>query len=452
MLLTCHHNTTMLSGTKKLVLIAMFAVFFIILVNLAWWFYYQKTAQLLDDQLSRRLSAVAASASVMIGPLKIDGLLTGDIEAYAHVTSLLADLQVADSLAELFILDEDYRYLATTAIEPDTTYFLAALNGRYIDSLFFGRSSRPVVTPTYRTGRLFLKSAFAPLYGPEGYVMAVLGVEANVDYFDVLAELRRNLWYASLFSVLGGLILGAVFLLLQRRVGRAEQQLFLGQTHAYLGRMVAVVAHELKNPLMIIRGSAERLVKTGDAPEARYVVEEVDRLNRIVSGYLEFARADRSLLSADPPEDFDPIRLLADTKKHFMERYRAEQVSWLSPEPGGSTSMVGHPRALRQVLLNLLFNGAEACQQAGKPIAVGIEMKDRAALVELAVIDHGAGMSRKEARKAFTPFFTTKQKGSGLGLYLSRKIIAEMGGDIEIRSVVGEETRIVIRLPRKPKT
>jgi membrane-bound ClpP family serine protease len=95
------------------------------------------------------------------------------------------------------------------------------------------------------------------------------------------------------FGIPGGLGITSLGLFLwgQRRINAAEEKLFLGETHAHLGRMVAVVAHELRNPLMIIRGSAERLVKKTDAPEAGYVVEEIDRLNQIVTGYLDFARS-----------------------------------------------------------------------------------------------------------------------------------------------------------------
>ena len=121
----------MLTGTKKFVLIALFTGILIVLVNLAWWVYYQRTEQLLDSQLSRRLSAVAAAGAIMIDPLQVDFLLTGNLDTYAEVTALLAELQQTDSLAEMFILDENYRYLSTTTIEADSTYFLTSLNGQY---------------------------------------------------------------------------------------------------------------------------------------------------------------------------------------------------------------------------------------------------------------------------------------------------------------------------------
>ena len=180
-------------------------------------------------------------------PEIIDNLERGDLQAYDEVALGLEEIRSEDSLSELFILNEFYRYVFTTSLEADSVYFLKELNGVFIDSLFFGFTERALVTPAYRSGQVYLKSAFAPLFDANGYLIAVLGVEASVDYFDDLYALKKNLYYSSGLSVLGGLLFGVVFLILQARLNRIEHRLFLGESHAYMGRMVAVVAHELKN-------------------------------------------------------------------------------------------------------------------------------------------------------------------------------------------------------------
>jgi signal transduction histidine kinase len=351
----------------------------------------------------------------------------------------------------VFILDENYFYLATTLLEWDSVYFLADVNSPQVDSVLLGLSATACLTPTYRSGSLYLKTAFAPLFASDGLVRAVLGVEANVDYFDALTELRSNLYYASGLSLLAGLVLGGLFLWWQRRMQLAEQKLFLGETHAHLGRMVAVVAHELRNPLMIIRGSAERLVKRSGQEEARFVVEEVDRLNQIVTGYLDFARSGGSLLKSERPGPIDLAGLIAATLKHLSEKYAEHRITWLGEPPPAGLALVGYQRSLRQVLLNLLFNGVESCLAAGKPVEVGIRIAASDNSVRLAVIDHGGGLSRREQRKVFTRFYTTKQSGSGLGLYLSRTIVGEMGGSLTLRSTPGQGSEVSIRLSREPK-
>ena len=448
----------MFSGGGKFILITLFTVLLIGLVNLIWWFNYQRTEEMLDEQLERRLTAVAQSATVALDPETIDSLRYGNLDAYLRTISILERIRQSDSLAELFILDENYYYLATTLLEPDSIYFLGTINGSYVDSILFELSGGSISTPTYRTGNLYLKSAFAPLIGSDGSVTTVLGVEANVDYFESLDQLKHNLYYASGLSLAGGLLLGLLFLLWQRRIARAEQRLYMSETHAHLGRMVAVVAHELRNPLMIIRGSAERLAKKTSLPEADYAIEEVDRLNEIVTGYLDFARSGGSLLSSDLPTRINLADLVAGIKKHLNEKYTNENkdtenqtIDWQGEPPDTDISMIGYARSLRQVLLNLLINGVESCQEAGKPLEIGLEVSAGSETINLRVTDSGAGLSRKQQKNIFSPFYTTKKTGSGLGLYLSREIVTQMGGLMELRSTPKTGTTIIIKLPDHPK-
>jgi len=433
------------------VLIALFTVTLIVLVNLAGWYYYQKTEEMLDHQLGRRPTAIAQAATVAMSPERTELLAAGNIDSYVETVGDLETLRRSDSLSEVFVIDENYRYLATTSLEPDSVYFLAGLHAALIDSLFYSQDFRVILSPIYQSGSLYLRSAFFPLRGPDDIVMAVLGVEANVDYSEALTELRQNMYYTTGLSLAGGLILGLLFLLLQRQINRAEQQLFLGATHAHLGRMVAVVAHEMKNPLMIIRGSAERIGRKTDMTEAKSVVEEIDRLNGIVTGYLDFARSGGSLLSGDERREVDLEELILGVRKQLIEQFGDSEITWLEAEPLPSLIIRTHLGSLRQVLLNMLLNGAESCRLAGRPVEVGVIPGVEGSNVCLRVVDHGPGLTRKELKQVFQPFYTTKQSGSGLGLYLSRKIVIEMGGTMELRSEPGVKTEIIIKLPLAPK-
>lgn len=443
----------MLGSSKRFVLIALFTALLIVLVNVAWWYYYQRTENMLDNQLSRRLGAVGELTATMLPPEQLDLLSMGDITAYLDVAGTLERVRRTDSLSEVFIVDENYRYLATTLLSSDSLYFLAPLHAPLIDSLFLSPVIAPqaVITDAYQTGNVLLKSAFIPLTDPDGLVAAVLGVEANIDYSEPLAELRQNLWYATGLSLAGGILLGLIFLWLQRRINHAEQQLFLGETHAHLGRMVAVVAHELRNPLMIIRASAERVRKKSDLPEAGFVLEEVDRLNDIVTGYLDFARSGGNLLSADMPSQIDIADLLGRLRTHLSEKYNGEAITWLGEVPLNQT-FVSYPRSLKQVLMNLLINGVEACRESDKPIEVGVDVVAPGETIELNVRDHGRGLNSKDLKKVFAPFYTTKRTGSGLGLYLSRRLVEEMGGSMHMTSSPDRGTVVVIKLPREPKS
>lgn len=443
----------MFASSRKLLVIAGFTIVLILLVNLAWWVFYQRTADLLDNQLGRRLSALASAATVPLTPELIEGLLSDSLESYFDALTILEKIRVTDSLSEVFIVDEGYRYLATTSQESDSIYFLWRVNGMYIDSIIFGASA--LATTSYSTGDLYLKSAFAPLSDTSGYVNAVVAVEANVDYFDALTDLRNNLLYSTAISVAGGVVFGILFLLFQQRLNRTQQRLFLNETHAYLGRMAAVVSHEVKNPLMIIRASAERLKKKHGAEEAVFIIDEVDRLNQIVTGYLDVARAgaegkssdQRSLLGSSRPESIRLDNLTGDLRRQITQKFPDHQIGWIDSEPCDNPEMVGYPGPLHQVLLNLLTNAVDACTGAGKQISIGLSAATQGNTMILTVSDHGPGIRKRELARLFTPFYTSKQAGSGLGLYLSRKLVDEMGGSIDIESRVSEGTRVIIKLP-----
>ena len=444
----------MLSGHKKLLLVAFFTVLLIMIVNLVWWVFYTRTADLLDHQLGRRLTSVATTISHAITPDQAQLLSERDLDVYLEINDLLIEMCGADSLAELFILDENHRYLATSSLDADTVYLLSGINGPYIDSLFFSPQAATMVTPSYKTGDLYLKSAFTPLRNYEQVVVGALGVEANVDYFKALESLKQNVYYSSGVSILGGLIFGIIFLMLQRRLNSAEQSAFLNETHAHLGRMVAVVSHEIKNPLMIMRGSAERLKKKTEAPEADYIVEEIDCLDRIVSGYLDFAKGASgteanlsSFISGHPLENIRLAELFMNLRNQLHDKFPKGKIEWVSDPVSDVLTILSYRQPLRQLLLNLLINGVESCQLSNKPIRVGATASVTDAGATIGVIDEGQGMKKREIASCFEPFRTNKQSGSGLGLFLSKKIVEELGGTIHIESVENIKTEVIITLP-----
>lgn len=420
----------MFSGSRKFVLIGLFTLVLIAGVNFVWWINYDKTARLLEEQLVRRLTIVAALGSSSISPDAITALAEGDLEPYIELSDQLENLRRSDSLAELFLLDEDYAYLVTTQFDPSPRYFLADLNGPIIDSIFYGLSDQILLSPTYQSGKVFLKAAFAGIYDSFGRPVAVLGAEASLDYFDALIDLKENLYLSTLLSLGGGVLAGIILVLLQIRINRAENQAFLNQTQTFLGRMVAVVAHEIRNPLAIIRGSAERLKNKHDAPEAGFIIEETDRLNQIVTGYLEFAKGGKSILGTENRTKFGLHDLIRDIQTRLQTELGGTPIEWLTSIPSEGSLIEGYRNAVRQVIFNLALNGAQACQERKLPVRLGISVTESQSEVVIKISDHGGGMTSRQLKKAFTPFYTTKQRGSGLGLYLSQNIVKEMKGSL----------------------
>jgi signal transduction histidine kinase len=212
------------------------------------------------------------------------------------------------------------------------------------------------------------------------------------------------------------------------------------ETLSQMGEMAASVAHEIKNPLGIIRATAERLKKHhGDGePMFDYIPEEVDRLDRILTTYLDFARASRpgGPASCDVAEVVDDVLQLAgraleasgiDVRRSLADGHR------VAMEPG----------ALKQVVLNLTLNARQAMPDGGR---LEFEAEPRRSEVLLHVADTGVGIEAKDLGRVFEPFVSGRTQGSGLGLSIVKRVVEEAGGRVAVSSEVGVGTRFTLTL------
>jgi len=237
-----------------------------------------------------------------------------------------------------------------------------------------------------------------------------------------------------------------LYIVYNRRMAVAEEKLFQAGSQAALGRMVAVVSHEIKNPMMIIRAAGERIDKKYADPEASFIVEEVSRLDSIVSGYLSFARGDLSLR----PELVDLVTLLPEVIAEFSPQFDEQGIRLDVKIEAGLPTITADRNGLRQVIINLLLNAFQAVtgdDRTRPEKLVMVEATRLADTVIMRVSDNGPGLKTAPRDKLFEPFFTTKTQGSGLGLYLSKRIIEQHRG--EIRVVDGKEglTTFEVSLP-----
>lgn len=430
----------MATGRRQSAVVIIFTIILIAVVNLAWWLMYRKTEKSFEAQLSRRLTAVAALGAQSLAPKLIQSLQEGSLAAYDTALQALDDIRLIDSLSEVFILDADYYYLATTQSTGDSAYYLGALNAAYIDSVLLGETAgAAVISRSYRVGDIYLKSAFAPLYDTTGFIVAVLGLEADLDYTDNLVALKNNLILSSSLSVGAGLLFGFLFFWIQRRLDNAERGLLRSQAHANLGRMVAVVSHELKNPLMIIRAAAERLKKrqtnADDYPETGFILEEVDRLNEIVTGYLDFASGRRPLAM----QKIDLSEVVDNLVEQFGPGFTKDGILLTASRDTGRHEAEADPVAVRQIIINLLLNAAEASKGAINP-EINVSLNKKHDRYIIAVQDNGPGIGAGKQKAVFEPFYTTSTSGSGLGLYLSKKLAIDMGGTMTLDSRPGGPT------------
>jgi signal transduction histidine kinase len=215
---------------------------------------------------------------------------------------------------------------------------------------------------------------------------------------------------------------------------------------AAMGEMAAGLAHEIRNPLGSIKAAVQLLQPDAQSgtSEAEYlgiIAEEVDRLDRVVRNFLDYARPGRGAVElVDPRESVQrTIQIVQNDVPSSVE------VNFIAE--GDVPSVRIDPAHLRQVVMNLVRNAIEAMDGRGR-IAVVVQRKATdPPMAEIVVRDSGPGIDAKLVPKLFTPFVTTKAQGTGLGLAISQRLIASAGGRIELRTQSGRGTTFVIALP-----
>lgn len=233
-----------------------------------------------------------------------------------------------------------------------------------------------------------------------------------------------------------------------RSLRDAQASLRRSERLAALGQLTAGLAHELRNPLGTIKGSAEMLMKgtMQSRPEvmsemAGYIGSEVDRMNGLVSSFLDFARP---LLAKPVNAELRPI--IEEIVKQQSELADRAGVDVLVEMGEDTLAFSFDPDLLKVALSNLLQNAIQA-SSAGQTVAIrATEAQEN---IMIFVADHGHGIQKEQLETIFNPFFTTKSQGIGLGLPIVSKIVDEHHGRINVFSEVGKGTTFEIALPKE---
>jgi len=209
-----------------------------------------------------------------------------------------------------------------------------------------------------------------------------------------------------------------------------------------LGKMAAIVAHEVRNPLAGIRGAMQvigRRLPPGTAEHGviKEVVTRIDTLNEIVQDLLLFARPRQPVFASVPLAG-----LLRETVSLLKEDPKFAAVSIVIDAT--DAPIVADPEQLKLVLLNLLINSAQAMEGKGE---IHSAARTTNGWHELRIIDQGPGIPADAREHLFEPFFTTKHRGTGLGLATARRIIESHGGTLDLLSPPAGGTTAVVRLP-----
>jgi two-component system, NtrC family, sensor kinase len=231
-----------------------------------------------------------------------------------------------------------------------------------------------------------------------------------------------------------------------RAVEERERELVRSERLAAVGKMAAMITHEVRNPLSSIGLNTELLEEeigeSGEARElCRAIHREVDRLTAITEEYLAFARLPKPKLAAEP------INPMVGALVAFVREDLAAKKVTLTTDlaPGDPIAQIDAGQ-IRQCLINLVRNAAEAVT-ANNGGQVTLRTRTAGSRIEIAVIDDGVGIPPDLVPRLFDPFFSTKDTGSGLGLALTQQIVRDHGGDLAVTSTVGRGTTFTLSVP-----
>ncbi len=390
---------------------------------LATLFLYRAAAAAVDRVLEERLRGAGETAAGML----------------ARADPVSADLRpvmIANRLEGAYLVSPSLVILADATGRAGRRADLLRTDAARVERAAHGEAT---VAFAYALGDQPVATGYFPVRGPDGAVRAVLALEAGQAFATAHRGLRRALGVAIALSLVGALALA----LAARRWSGAEALRRRDAERAIRGdalaRMGAMVAHEIRNPLGVIRGSVELVrARSGaalapqDGEALLDVLGEADRLRRLTEDFLDLARD-----PAIAPTTVE-VAAIADDAGRAVARSHGTLVVHVE---GGARAQAD-PARLRQVLSNLLVNAAQA---GARNTWVRADAQDGRA--RIVIRDDGPGVDPAVRPRLFEPFATGRAEGTGLGLALSRRIVERQGGTLRLLDDAGPGAAFEVRLP-----
>lgn len=244
-----------------------------------------------------------------------------------------------------------------------------------------------------------------------------------------------------------GTFLGHILLFKDLRELQAlRREIARNQRLASIGRLAAGVAHEIRNPLSSIKGFAtyfkDRYRENKDDQQtADIMIQEVERLNRVVGQLLEFARP------VTIAKKSTPIEVVINNSLKLIENEAlAKNIKVETDFPSSVNEVLIDPDRINQVLLNLYLNAIEAMENGGR-LTIALIWDEESKWIKISVTDTGCGIKKEALPQIFDPYFTTKPSGTGLGLAIVHNIIEAHDGKMKVESSPGKGTAVILFLP-----
>jgi two-component system, NtrC family, sensor histidine kinase HydH len=234
-----------------------------------------------------------------------------------------------------------------------------------------------------------------------------------------------------------------------RELKEAQEELVTAAKFSFAGEIAAGIAHEVRTPLGVLRTSAQILDRRLPGEDSKskelvgMMIDEVDRLERVVAGLLELTRPREPVIEPVPLEG-----LLSRAAAFLTDQAAARGVK-IQIDPGSSTAIAWcDPEQMYQVVLNLVVNAVNVSPAGGTVTLRVVARRDDRVGIE--VVDDGPGVAPEVRERIFTPFFTTREEGTGLGLTVAQRIVSAQRGTIEVENAPGRGACFRVDLAAAP--
>ncbi|MFH1897230.1 MAG: ATP-binding protein [Candidatus Desantisbacteria bacterium] len=437
---------------KKHVLIVLISILSILLLfNLWGWSFYLQAKHFLDEELGKRLIAIAAITSLQVSPELIKSIkerTIDDAQAF-NFREYLATVNEENNLESVFIIDKENNYIldaGSVQLEGGKYRCLNIEDTTKILDASLGKSS---CSKLYRNGKEMFKTGFAPLKDTSGEVIAILGVDASPKFLRVLSKIQNTLIFFGIISLALGVLYVFILLAVINGFISTQEAIFHAEKLASLGRLSAGMAHDIRNPLQIINSTYESLRKRHLPQDIQdemfdYIPDEIKNLNKKINSFLSQTK------DAPLEIELNNLKVLLDRIIERMspdlERANVRINNHIESEIG---EFYFDKQQMEGVFQNLIRNAIEAMPDGGVITIKAYPYKGGKQFVVIDVSDTGYGINQMDQKKLFEPFFTTKEHGYGLGMSIVFRIIQKHGGEIKVKSKPGQGTTFTILLPWK---
>jgi two-component system, OmpR family, sensor kinase len=324
-------------------------------------------------------------------------------------------------LEDAYVIDAGFHVVAGVRTRAGEQLNLLRVDADRVAAAFAGRAS---VGDGYSVANARVETAYFPIAPAR-----VLALEAGEEFHAPATQLRTTYMIVVALSVLVAIVFAIGIGLALRALERARVVHGRTERLAAVGQMAAMVAHEVRNPLGILRGQVElareRLGESAPPRERERFTEmlaEIERLNRLTDEFLALAR--------DLPLEIAPVDL-GELARAVAEDMRVTNTTISTAVPDRPVVVPGDTAKLRQAVRNLVLN---AVQVGGPDVAVSVEVATDGDRARLAVVDDGPGVPAELAATLFEPFVTSRPGGSGLGLAVARRVVERHGGTIALET------------------